>query len=100
MRIDLMKLTQIAFVAVLSTAFVGPAFAAMSQAEMDAMKSEMTSAGKTDQERVAFWKTMKPERQAAWKAQCNSGELSSLSQSEIENRGDIPSFCKSINGGM
>ena len=49
---------------------------------------------------MAFWKTMKPERQTAWKEQCNSGELSTLSQSEIDKRGDIPSFCKSINGGM
>ncbi len=97
-----MNLTQITLVAVLSAAFLGPAFAAqsMSQAEMDALKGEVTQAGKTDQERMAFWKTMKPDRQAAWKTECASAEVGSMSQKDIEIRGDIPSFCKSVKGGM
>ena len=78
----------IALVAVLSCGLVGPAVAAMTQAEMDAMKAEIAASGKTDEERMAYWKTMKPDRQAAWKAECNSGEIASMSESEKENRGD------------
>jgi hypothetical protein len=94
------ELTQITLVAVISAAFLGPAFAAasMSQAEMDALKGEVTQAGKTDQERMAFWKTMKPERQAAWKAEC-AAEVG-MSQKDMEIRGDIPSLCKSLKGAM
>ena len=96
-----MKFRQIALVAALSAAFVVPALAdQVSQAEMDALKSEVTQAGKTDQQRVAFWKTMKPERQAAWKTECVSAEVGSMSQKDIEIRGDIPSFCKTIKGSM
>jgi hypothetical protein len=97
-----MKLAQITLVAVLSAAFIGPAFAAasISQAEMDALKSEVTQAGKTDQQRMAFWKTAKPDRQAAWKTECASAEVGSMSQKDIEIRGDIPSFCKSLKAVM
>ena len=95
-----MKLTQITLVAVISAAFLGPAFAAvsMSPAEMDALKGEVTQAGKTDKERLAFWNTMKPERQAAWKKEC-AAEVG-LSQKEMDIRGDIPSVCKSLKGSM
>ncbi len=95
-----MKLTQITLVAVLSAAFLSPAFAeqSMSPAEMDALKGEVAQAGKTDQERMAFWKTMKPERQAARKAEC-AAEVG-MSQMEMEIRGEIPSLCKSLKGAM
>ena len=92
-----MKLAQIALVAVLSAAFVGPAFAAMTQADMDMMKTEADKAGKTDESRMAAWKTMTPERQAAWKTECSSAEATSMPASDVANRGDIPSFCKVIN---
>src|SRR3954467_7357976 len=73
-----MKLTQIALVAAVVAGFASPSFAAMTKEEMTAMKAEMAQSGKTDQERMAFWKTMKPERQAAWTAACkNQDELSS-----------------------
>ena len=66
-----MKIIQIAMAAVLSAAFIGPAFADQeSQAEMGALQGEAVQAGATDQARVAFWNTMKPERQAAWHKHC------------------------------
>jgi len=93
-----MKLTNLALIMAFAAGLAGsPAYAAMDQAQMDAMKADMDKAGKTDEARLAFWKGMAPDRQAFWKEQCNTGEVASLPQNEIEKRGDIPSFCKAIN---
>jgi len=91
-----MKLTHIALIVAFAAGMAAPAYAAMDQAQMDAMKAEVDKAGTTDEARTAFWKGMAPDRQAFWKEQCNSPEISTLSQGEIERRGDIPSFCKAI----
>ena len=91
-----MKLTNLALIVAFAAGMVSPAFAAMDQKQMDAMKVEMDKAGKTDEARMAFFKGMAAERQAFWKEQCNTAEVTSLSQSEIEKRGDIPSFCKAV----
>src|SRR5436309_15340925 len=88
-----MKLTNLALIAAFAAGMVSPAFAAMDQKQMDAMKAEMDKAGKTDEARMAFFKGMTAERQSFWKEQCKTGEVASLPQKEIEVRGDIPSFC-------
>jgi hypothetical protein len=92
-----MKLTSLALIVAFATGMAVPAYAAMDKAQMDTMKAELDKAGKTDESRMAFWKGMAPDRQAFWKEQCNTGEVASLPQKEIESRGDIPSFCKAIN---
>ena len=91
-----MKLTNLALIAAFAVGMAAPAYAASDQAQMDAMKAEMDKAGKTDKDRMAFFKGMPADRQAFWKEQCNTSEVASLSQGEIERRGDIPSFCKAI----
>ena len=91
-----MKLTHIALIVAFAAGMAAPAYAAMDQAQMDAMKAEVDKAGTTDEARTAFWKGMAPDRQAFWKEQCNTPEITSLSGGEIERRGDIPSFCKAI----
>ena len=73
-----------------------PAYAAMDKAQMDAMKADMDKAGTTDESRMAFFNSLPNDRQAFWKDQCNTGEVASLPQNELESRGDIPSFCKTI----
>ena len=90
------KLTQITLAAVLSAAFIGPAFADQeSQAEMDALQGEAVQAGAPAQH-VAYWNTMKPERQAAWHKHCT------LSASDIgvaqKDTAERKAFCKSVQG--
>jgi hypothetical protein len=93
-----MKLVQITLVAVLSAAFLGPAFAGgsnESQAEMEALQGEAVQAGPPAQH-VAYWNTMKPERKAAWQSHC------ALSASDVgvaqKDTAERAAFCKSIQG--
>jgi hypothetical protein len=90
-----MKLIQITLAAVLSTAFIGPAFADQeSQAEMDALQGEAVQAGQSDQARVAFWNTMKPERQTAWHTHCAASASDvGVAQKDTAER---KAFCKVI----
>ena len=68
-----MKLTNLALIVAFATGMAAPAYAAMDQTQMDAMKADMDKAGTADKSRMAFWKGMAPDRQAFWKEQCNTG---------------------------
>jgi hypothetical protein len=77
-----MRLARLAAVAALAFTITGSAFAA-SEADKNASPQgpstqdpmvlgwDIHKAGKTDQERVAFWKTMTPDQQATAKSKCS-----------------------------
>jgi hypothetical protein len=88
-----MKLVQVAAVAVLSAAFLSPAFA---DQESDTLQREAVQAGGSNQERINYWHTMKSERQTAWRKHC------ALSASDIsvaqKDSAEIKAFCNAIPG--
>ena len=92
-----MKLMAIAMAAVLSVAYFVPASArdvSAAQQAMMGLQGEAVQAGATDAQRVTYFNTMKPERQAAWKEHCT---LTASDQNEAKKDSDeMQSFCKAI----
>ena len=90
-----MKLMVFAMAATLSVGYFGPAFAAESAAaeatmEQTMERQEAIAAGTTDEARLAYWNTMKPERQAAWHGHCVNMDAKAKDPAEVQ------AFCNAI----
>jgi len=93
-----MRLMTITLAAVLSATLLCPAFARggqeVSQAELDALQGDAVQAGATDQARVSYWNTMKPDRQKLWHQHCDyTASDVGVAQKDTAER---QAFCKAM----